>query len=141
MYPDIHLLASKLITVGEVRVTTEDPRTPPMLTFFLPLTKIGLLLMARFPSTLKMASSKTTSQALRRRSPGLFTHFHKKDTAAQPSSQLGGHPPRVTSSLSLTRINRNRELNTYARMQSKNTKDAQILHSQISPRQQMLGCD
>jgi hypothetical protein len=30
MYPDVHLLTSKLITVGEVRVTTEDPRTPLM---------------------------------------------------------------------------------------------------------------
>jgi hypothetical protein len=58
MYPDVHLLASKLITVGEVRVTTEDPRTPPRLTFFsLPLTKIGLLLMASFSSTPEMASS------------------------------------------------------------------------------------
>jgi hypothetical protein len=59
MYPDVHLLASKLITVGEVRVTTEDPRAPPRLTFFsLPLTNIGLLLMARFSSTPEMASSK-----------------------------------------------------------------------------------
>jgi hypothetical protein len=86
-----------------------------------------------------MASSKTTSQAPRRRSPGLFTHFHKEDTMAQPPSQLGGHPLRVTSSRSLTQTNRNGELNTYARMQSKNTKGAQILHSQFSPRQQMLG--
>src|SRR4051812_27960033 len=34
----------------------------------------------------------------------------------QPPSQLGGHPPRVRSSRSLTRTNRNGELNTYARM-------------------------
>jgi predicted metal-dependent hydrolase len=26
MYPDVHFLGGKLITVGEVRVTTEDPR-------------------------------------------------------------------------------------------------------------------
>jgi hypothetical protein len=95
--------------------------------------------MASFSSTPKMANSKTTSQAPRRRSPGLFTHFHKEDTMAQPLSQLGGHPPRVTSSRSLTRNNRNGELNTYARMQSKNTKDAKIPHSQISSKQQMLG--
>jgi hypothetical protein len=64
MYPDIHLLASKLITVEEVWVTTEDTQTPPRLTFFfLPLTKIGLLLLASFSSTPEMASSKITSQA------------------------------------------------------------------------------
>jgi hypothetical protein len=88
--------------------------------------------MASFSSTLEMASSKTTSQAPRRRISGLFTHFHKEDTTAQPPSQLGGHPPRVSSSRSLTRTNQNRELNTYARMQNKNTKGAQIPHSQIS---------
>jgi hypothetical protein len=97
--------------------------------------------MASFSSTPEMARSKTTSQAPRRRSLGLFTHFHKEDTVAQPSSQLGGHPPRVTSSRSLTRTNPNRELNTYARMQSKNTKGAQIPQSQISPKKQMLGWD
>jgi hypothetical protein len=57
-----------------------------------------------------------------------------RDTIAEV---IGGHPPRVTSSRSLNRTNRNGELNTYARMQSKNTNGAQILHSQISPKQQM----
>jgi hypothetical protein len=57
--------------------------------------------MASFSSTPEMARSKTTSQAPRRRSPGLFTHFHKEDNGAQAPSQLGGHPPRVTSSQSL----------------------------------------
>jgi hypothetical protein len=67
-----------------------------------------------------MASSKTTSQAPRRRSTGLFTNFHEEDTMAQPPRQLGGHPPRVTNSRSLTRTNRNGELNTtYARIESK----------------------
>jgi hypothetical protein len=81
MYLDVHLLASKLITIGEVWVTTEDPRTPPRLTFFsLPLVKIGLLLIASFSSTPEMARSKATSQAPRRRSPGLFTNFHEEDT-------------------------------------------------------------
>jgi hypothetical protein len=44
-----------------------------------------------------MVSSKTTSQAPQRRSPGLFTNFHEEDTTAQPPSQLRGHPPRVTT--------------------------------------------
>jgi hypothetical protein len=34
MYPDVHFLGGKLITVGEVRVTTEDSRMPRRLTFF-----------------------------------------------------------------------------------------------------------
>src|SRR3954463_14541802 len=59
----------------------------------------------------------------------------KRTPRHQLPSQLGGHPPRVTNSRSLTRTNRNGELNTYARMQSKTTKGAQILHSQISPKQ------
>jgi hypothetical protein len=105
------------------------------LTFFSKsLMKLGLLLMVSFSSTPEMASSKTTSQARQRRSPGLFTNFHKEDNTAQPLSQLGGHPPRVTISWSLTQTNRNGDLNTYARMQSKNTKGFQI-----SPKQQMLG--
>ena len=62
----------------------------------------------------------------------------KRSPQHQPPSQLGGHPPRVRSSRSLTRTNRNGELNTYARMQSKNTKGAQIRHSQIPPKQQVL---
>jgi hypothetical protein len=83
--------------------------------------------MVRFSSTSEMASFKTTSQALRRRSSSLFTNFHEEDTVTQPPIQLGVHPPRVTSSLSLTRTNHNEELNTYARMQSKNTKGAPSL--------------
>jgi hypothetical protein len=83
MYLDVHLLVSKLITIGEVRVTMEDPQTPPRLTFFFfPLMKIGLLLVASFSSTPKMARFKTTSQAPQRRSLGLFTNFHEEDTAA-----------------------------------------------------------
>ena len=34
MYPDVHFLGRKLVTVGEVWVTTKDPQTPPRLTFF-----------------------------------------------------------------------------------------------------------
>jgi hypothetical protein len=60
MYPDVHLHTSKLIIVGEVRVTTKDPRTLRKLTFFsLPLTKIGLLLMVSFSSTPELASVMT----------------------------------------------------------------------------------
>ena len=108
------LTRSKLITVGEMRVTTKDTRTPQRLTFFSkpPHEDKGSFLMAIFSSTPEMASSKATSQAPRRRSSCLFTIFHQEITAAPPPSQLGGHPPRVTSLRSLTRTNRNGELNT-----------------------------
>ena len=72
----------------------------------------GPFLMVSFSSTPEMASSTTTSQAPRRRSPGLFTIFLKRSPEHQSPSQLGGHPPRVTSSRSLTRTNRGGELNT-----------------------------
>jgi hypothetical protein len=36
----------------------------------------------------------------------------KRSSWHQPPRQLGGHPPRVTSSRCITRTNRNRELNT-----------------------------
>ena len=72
----------------------------------------GPFLMVSFSSTPEMASSTTTSQAPRRRSPGLFTIFLKRSPEHQPPSQLGGLPPRVTSSRSLTRTNRGGELNT-----------------------------
>jgi hypothetical protein len=49
-----------------------------------PLMKLGLLLMVSFSSTPNMESSKTTSQAPQRRSPGLFTNFHEEDTVEQP---------------------------------------------------------
>jgi hypothetical protein len=120
MYPDVHLLVSKLITIGEVQVTMKDPRTLQKLTFFSsPLTKLGLLLIVYFSSTSDMASSKTTSQAPQGRSLGLFTNFHEDNTATQPPSQLEGHPPRVTISWSLTQTTHNGELNTYIRIQKK----------------------
>jgi hypothetical protein len=56
----------------------------------------------------------------------LFTNFHEEDTTAQPPSQLGGHPPRVTSSQSLTRIIV-MEISTLMQ-ECKATKAAQILH-------------
>jgi hypothetical protein len=42
----------------------------------------GLSLIASFSSTPEMASSTSTSQATRRRSPGLFTIFHEEVTGA-----------------------------------------------------------
>src|SRR5215203_974085 len=72
--------------------------------------------------------ARAPSQSSTKRSPG-----------HQPS-QLGGHPPRVTSSRSLTRKSWWRAQH-YTMMQSKNTRGVQILHTQIQPKQQMLGRD
>jgi hypothetical protein len=71
----------------------------------------------------EMASSKTTSQAPRRRSSDLFT---------KPTRR---YPPRITIARSLSQTNHNGELNTYTGIQGKNTKGAQILHFQIPPEQ------
>ena len=109
------LTRSKLITVGEMRVTTKASRTQRRLAFFSkpPHEDEGPFLMASFSSTperwqapqplhkLHEGEARASSQSSKKRSP-----------QHQPPSQLGGHPPRVTSSRSLTRTNRNGELNT-----------------------------
>ena len=69
-------------------------------------------LMVSFSSTPEMASSTTTSQAPRRRSLGPLHNLPRRRLPGHQPSQLGGHPPRVTSSRSLTRTNRGGELNT-----------------------------
>src|SRR5664279_785543 len=63
----------------------------------------------------------------------------KRSPRSPPPNRLGVHPPRVTSTRALTRTNRTRELKTMQRMQSKNTRGAQILLYQIPPKQQILG--
>ena len=64
----------------------------------------------------------------------------KRSPDHQPPSQLGGHPPRVTSSRSLTRTNRNGELNTMQGCKARTPRKVlKILLSQIPPKQQMLG--
>lgn len=62
----------------------------------------------------------------------------KRSPEHQPPSQLGGHPPRVTSSRSLTRTNRSGELNTMQDAKQEHQESAQVLLSQIPPKQQML---
>ena len=114
---------------------------PRKLTFFfepIPWRIMALSLWTNFPPLwicpapqqlhkLHEGEARASSQSSTKRSP-----------RHQPS-QLGGHPPRVTSSRSLTRTNHGGDLNTYAKMQSKNTKGVQILRTLIPPKQQMLG--
>ena len=106
--------ARRYVTFGGVEVPRRIPRATkahPILRTT-PTKDNGPFLMVSFSSAPEMASSTTTSQAPRRRSPGLFTIFLKRSPEHQSPSQLGGHPPRVTSSRSLTRTNRGGELNT-----------------------------
>ena len=98
----------------------------------------GAFLMVSFFSTPEMASSKTTSQAPRRRSPGLFTIFHEEvtGTPTKPTRRSPSKSNKLTvshSNKSWWRAQHN------AMMQSKNTRGVQILHTQIPPKQQMLG--
>ena len=101
------LTRSKLITVGEMRVTTKASRTPRRLTFFSkpPHEDEGPFLMASFSSTPEMASSTTTSQAPRRRSSGLFTIFHEEVTVA-PTAKPTRRSPSKSNKLTVSHSNK-----------------------------------
>ena len=119
MYSRVPFLCKKVRHVWRGGDPTKDFPTPRRLTFFsepIPRRIMALSLWLAFPPLrrwqapqplhkLHEGEARAPSQSSTKRSPG-----------HQPS-QLGGHPPRVTSSQSLTRTNRNGELNTYARMQ------------------------
>src|SRR4051812_8369103 len=68
---------------------------------------IDPFLMASFFSTPKMASSTTTSQAPRRRIPGLFTIFHKEDTAV-PTSKPSRRSPSKSNKLTVSHLNKSK---------------------------------
>ena len=100
----------------------------------------GPFLMVSFSSAPEMASSTTTSQAPRRRSPGLFTIFHEEVTGT-PTKPTRRSPSK-SNKLTVSHSNKSWwRAQHYARMQSKNTKGVQIPHTQIPPKQQMLGRD
>ena len=62
---------------------------------------IGPFHMASFSSTPEMASSTTTSQAPRRRSPGLFTIFHEENTVA-PTAKPTRRSPSKSNNLTVS---------------------------------------
>jgi len=99
----------------------------------------GPFLMASFSSTPEMASSTTTSQASRRRKPGPLHNLPRRghrSTTAKPTRRS----PSKSNKLTVSHSNKSWwRAQHYARMQSKNTKGAQILHPQIPPKQQVLG--
>ena len=106
--------ARRYVTFGEVgiprRISQRHEGSPssPSLSH----EGIAPFLMVSFSSTPEMASSTTTSQAPRRRSLGPLHNLPRRRSPGHQPSQLGGLPPRVTSSRSLTRTNRGGELNT-----------------------------
>ena len=116
--------------------------TSRRLTFFSkPLHEVRtLFLMVSFSPTPEMASSTTTSQSSQREKTWASLQYStKRSPRSQQPNRLGCHPPRETSTRALTRTNRTGELKTMHQMQIKNTRGAQILLSQIPPKQQMLG--
>ena len=76
-----------------------------------PMKDNGPFLMVSFSSTPEMASSTTTHKLHEGEARAPSQSSTKRSPGHQPS-QLGGLPPRVTSSRSLTRTNRGGELNT-----------------------------
>ena len=124
MYSRVPLHKVRYVTLERCGAPRRIPQRTQRLTFFSKPNprRIWPFLMASFSSTPEMASSTTTSQAPRRRSPGLFTIFTKRSPWHQAPSQLGGHPPRVTSSRSLTRTNRGGELNTMQECKARTPK-------------------
>ena len=106
--------------VGEMRATTKVSRTSRRLTFFskpIPRRKNPLSLWLAFPPLRRWKAPQPLHKLHEGEARASSQSSTKRSPEHQPPSQLGGHPPRVTSSRSLTRTNRNGELNTYARMQ------------------------
>src|SRR4051794_6827483 len=140
MYSCVPFLGRKVCHVGEVCDPTKDFPSATKAHLILRAKSMkdnGPFLMASFSSTLEMASSKTTSQAPRRRSPGLFTIFHEviTGTPTKPTRRS----PSKSNKLTVSHSNKSWwRAQHYARMQSKNTKGVQIPHTQIQPKKQML---
>ena len=143
MYSRVPFLCKKVRHVGEVWDPTKDfpNATKAHLLLRANSTKDnGPFIMASFSSTPEMASSKTTSQAPRRRSPGPFTIFHEEVTGT-PTKPTRRSPSK-SNKLTVSHSNESWwRAQHYARMQSKNTKGVQIPHTQIPPKQQVLGRD
>ena len=141
MYSRVPFLCKKVRHVWRGGGPTKDSPTPRRLTLFSePIPRRNSpFLMASFFSTPEMASSKTTSQAPRRRSPGFFTIFLEEITGA-PTAKPTRRSPSKSNKLT---VSHSKKLwwraQHYAMMQSKNTRGVQILHTQIPPKQRMLG--
>ena len=138
--PVFPCFATRYVTFGGVEVPRRIPRATkahPILRTT-PTKDNGPFLMVSFSSAPEMASSTTTSQAPRRRSPGPFTIFHEEitGTPTKPTRRL----PSKSNKLTVSHSNKSWwRAQHYAMMQSKNTGGVQVLHTQIPPKQRMLG--
>lgn len=115
MYSRVPLHEVRYVTLERCGIPRRSPERHGRLTFFsepIPRRTKALSLWLAFPPLrrwqapqplhkLHEGEARASSQSSTERSP-----------EHQPPSQLGGHPPRVTSSRSLTRTNRNGELKT-----------------------------
>src|SRR3954465_13405394 len=128
MYSCVPFLGRKVRHVGEVWDPTKNfpsATKAPLILRANSTKDNGPFLMASFSSTPEMESSKTTSQAPGRRSPGLFTIFHEEiiGTPTKPTRRSPSKSNKLT-------VSHSNELwwraQHYARMQSKNIKGVQI---------------
>ena len=92
-----------------------------------PLTKIRtLFLWLAFPPLRRWQARQSLHKLHEGEARASSQSSTKRSPQHQPPSQLGGHPPRVTSSRSLTRTNRNGELST---MQGCKARTPKVLKS------------
>jgi hypothetical protein len=107
MYSRVPLHKVRYVTFGEVWGCTKRPPRSTKGTFFSePIPVKELLSYSRIASfsTPEMASSTTTSQAPRRRSPGLFTIFYEEITAA-PITKPTRRSPSKSNKLTVSHSN------------------------------------
>ena len=115
MYSRVPFLGRKVRHVGEVWDPTKDFPTPRRLTFFsepIPRRTKAISLWLAFPPLRRWQAPQPLHKLHEGEALASSQSSTKRSPRHQPPSQLGGHPPRVTSSWSLTRTNRNGELNT-----------------------------
>ena len=140
MYSRVPFLCKKVRHVCRTGGPTKESPTPkshPILRTK-PTKDNGPFLMVSFSSTPEMASSTITSQAPRTRSPGPFTMYHEEVTGTPTKATR--RSPSKSNKLTVSHSNKLWwRAQHYAMMQNNNTRGVQILHTQIPPKQQMLG--
>ena len=115
MYSRVPFLCKKVRHVWRSGGPTKDSPTPRRLTLFSepnPRRIMALSLWLAFPPLRRWQAPKPLHKLHEGEARASSQSSLKRSPEHQPLSQLGGLPPRVTSSRSLTRTNRGGELNT-----------------------------
>ena len=106
--------ARRYVTLERCGIPRRISQAPRRLTFFsepIPRRIMALSLWLAFPPLRRWQAPKPLHKLHEGEARAPSQSSTKRSPGHQPS-QLGGHPPRVTSSRSLTRTNRGGELNT-----------------------------